>query len=620
MTTIENIKAQLSWGTPETGIRTARGIRSLRKAAATPAFWQAWRNPETKAALQADGITCKPGQDGDWQVLWWADKHEDLPSAGANKATEARTTAVAEAAAKVFKGTGTVDPNYAGIKWSAEQLAVLNWFANEPGNLEVAALAGTGKTFTITHGLALAPEDDIVYLVFNKKNQREAKAKITDPRVDVRTLNSMGFRCVTSVWRGVQPDDGVEQSRVESVCRDIPSDALDAVLKLVGFAKNLFVGVPTAGQLAALCDDKDIFCATQDPDGNDEFPTARLADIALAAMKAALVRDPANRISFNDQVWLAVAQNWVRPMFDLVVVDETQDMNAPQLAMVQRLVRKGGRVCVVGDENQAIYGFRGAVQDGMGIMARALSAKILPLTVTHRCGKAIVAHAQQTVPDYKAHDDAPEGEVVRCDEAQMLEQAKVGDAILSRINAPLMGACLRLLKKGVPARIEGRDIGRQLLGTVRKLKAKSVPDFLKKLARWEEKQAARLKNTKNPEAKLATLADTRETLEAVAEGCANVAEVEARLLSLFQDSDSDEAKPAVVLSSVHKAKGLEWDRTFVLGWTFAKRKPKDDAEAREERNVYYVAVTRAKRTLALVSEGGQPEVKENADGSKEVAA
>jgi superfamily I DNA/RNA helicase len=258
-----------------------------------------------------------------------------------------------------------------------------------------------------------------------------------------------------------------------------------------------------------------------------------------------------------------------------VVVDETQDMNAPQLEMIQRLVRKGGRVVVVGDEFQAIYGFRGAVQDGMRIMRQALAARTLPMTVTRRCGKAIVALAQLTVADYKAADDAPEGEVVACDQVQLLDKVKVGDAILSRINAPLMSVCLQLLKRGTPARIEGKDIGKQLLGIVKKLNAKSVPDFFKRLSRWEDKQLSRLKNAKNNEAKCAAVRDTRETLEAVAEGCASVAEIADRILSLFQDSDKPEGqKPAVVLSSVHKAKGLEWDRTFMLGWTFNKRKPK----------------------------------------------
>lgn len=624
ITTIETL---VSWSAPRHGIRTARGVRSLRTAPATPAFWSAWRSDKT--GLQAQGISCSKDDNGNWSVLHWM-KPDDAtalrPAASlpleAQALTERQleTEAAPEVAAAAFKAKGAVDAKYAGINWSDEQLAVLNHFASQPGNLVVGARAGTGKTFTITHGLSLAPENDIVYLVFNKKNQREAKAKISDPRVSVRTLNSMGFSCVSNVWRGVKPDDMVEVDRVESVFKDCPSELLTPVLQLVSFAKNKFCGLPSESELAALADERDIFCALQDDAGNDEFPVSELARIARKTMEAAMVKDPAHRISFNDQVWLPVAMGWVRASFDLVVVDETQDMNAPQLEMVRRLVRKGGRVVVVGDEFQAIYGFRGAVQDGMRIMERTLQARLLPLTVTRRCGKAIVRLAQTKVADYRAADDAPEGEVLACDQVQLLEQAKVGDAILSRANAPLMSACLQLLKRGVPARIEGRDVGRALLAVVKKLNAKSVPDFFKRLARWEDKQLVRLKGAKNSEVKIAAIRDTRETLEAVAEGCANVSEISNRIKSLFQESDDEGVKPAVVLSSVHKAKGLEWDRVFMLGWTFGKRKPKNAAEAQEEQNIYYVAVTRAKHTLTIVSEGGSPAVKENKDGTKEVSA
>lgn len=635
-----SIESLVSWSAPKHGIRTARGVRSLRTAQPTPAFWAAWR--ANKAGLQAQGISCSKDDDGNWSVLHWM-KPDDAttlkptatpaPSRGetVDHAIDcdyaARESAAAnlyepahmvtEAAAVVFKANGTVDPKHAGVNWSGEQLAILNHFSSQPGNLVVEARAGTGKTFTVTHGISLAPENDIVYLVFNKKNEREAKAKISDPRATVRTLNAMGFRCVTNVWRGVKPDDLVEIDRVESVFRDCPSELLTPVLQLVGFAKNKFCGLPTEGDLASLADERDIFCALQDDAGNDEFPVTELARIARKTMQAAMVKDPAGRISYNDQVWLAVAMGWVRPSFDLVVVDETQDVNAPQLEMVKRLVRKGGRVVVVGDEFQAIYGFRGAVQDGMKIMQRALNAKTLPMTVTRRCGKAIVRLAQTKVADYKAADDAPEGEVLACDQVQLLDQAKVGDAILSRINAPLMSVCLQLLKRGTPARIEGRDIGQQLIGIVKKLNAKSVPDFFKRLARWEDKQLGRLKNAKNSEAKVAAVRDTRETLEAVAEGCANVGEITARIKGLFQNSDDEGVKPAVVLSSVHKAKGLEFDRVFSLTWTFNKRKPKSPAEAQEEQNIYYVAVTRAKSTLFMVSEGGEPNtVKAQPDGTK----
>jgi superfamily I DNA/RNA helicase len=204
--------------------------------------------------------------------------------------------------------------------------------------------------------------------------------------------------------------------------------------------------------------------------------------------------------------------------------------------------------------------------------------------------------AQQDVPDYRAADGNAEGVVANCSEGQMLAQVEAGDAILSRVNAPLMPLCLALLRKGVPAMIEGRDVGKQLAGIVSKFRARSVPHLFQKLAAWRGRMQARFSKLSPAEAeqKLALVEDQADTIKAIAEGAASVQEVLERLESMFKDSERE--GPMVVLSSVHKAKGLEWDRVFMLRDTF-KRRP-----GVEEENIHYVAVTRAKRELYLASD------------------
>jgi ATP-dependent exoDNAse (exonuclease V) beta subunit len=173
----------------------------------------------------------------------------------------------------------------------------------------------------------------------------------------------------------------------------------------------------------------------------------------------------------------------------------------------------------------------------------------------------------------------------------MLNQVRVGDAILSRANAPLMPLCLSLLRQHIPARIEGRDVGKQLLGIVTRFKAKSIPDFCRKVENWGVKMK---KRAGNKEDRCAVINDQVATLLAVAEGLNSVSEIERRIRSLFQDSNEKGARPAVILSSVHKAKGLEWERVYMLEETF---KP---GKSVEEDNIYYVAITRAKSQLAFV--------------------
>lgn len=472
--------------------------------------------------------------------------------------------------------------------WSVEQNEIFNWFATGAGALVIQARAGTGKTTTIKAAFEKAPESRMLYAVFNKKNQVEAAAKIADPRVDIKTLHSLGFSFILSMWPGVKPDGAVEFDRVRGG-QDYPSDAVVAAVKLVGFAKNLLVN-PTIEHLVAIANDRGIDCGEDLEEAG--YTVGKIASMAMAAMERAKVRDSRGRISFDDMVWLPVAMGWARPRYDLVVVDEAQDMNLPQLLMARAAVRSGGRICIVGDDRQAIYGFRGAASDGMGMMRRELNAAVLPLTTTYRCPKAVVALAAELVPDYHAAPSAPEGSVTFTDLGNLLSVVVPGDAILSRTNAPLMPICLQLLRAGTPARIEGRDVGQMLAALVKKLNARSVPDFLRRVSRWQDRQIKRLKAAEADENRLAAVEDQAAVLVAVAEGASSISEVLSRLNSLFVDS-TDNQRPAVVLSSVHKAKGLEWEHVYLL--------PTFKRTGDEENNIKYVAITRSKSVLTFVA-------------------
>lgn len=477
------------------------------------------------------------------------------------------------------------------VNWSDEQKAIFAWFESGRGNLIVQARAGTGKTTTIKQAFTFAPEQgQLLYAVFNKKNQKEATEKITDARVTVRTLHSLGFYFIKNVWPSAQPDDAVESARLANICADVSDEVATSILRLVGFCKNLFTGVPSLNEALEVMDARNISV----PDENAQaWPDARVAQTAIDVMKISLTQDELGRISFNDMVWLPVAAGWVKPTFELVVVDEAQDMNMPQLMMAERACTEAGRICVVGDDRQAIYSFRGAASDGMHLMKQRLNAAQLGLTITYRCPKTVVALAQEIVPDYSAAPSAPEGDVVYATLEKTAESLTVGDAVLSRMNAPLMGIALSLLRRGIPARIEGRDIGKQLVGMVKKMRAKSVPDFFKKVNAWGDKQIARITagGGKHAQSKAELINDQVATLTTVAQDCKSIDEIIARITNLFEDSDTAR-RPAVVCSSVHKAKGLEWNRVVLVAETFKNRN-----KSQEEANIYYVAVTRAKRTL-----------------------
>ena len=112
------------------------------------------------------------------------------------------------------------------MNWSDEQQAIFGFFAEGTGHLVVEAFAGTGKTTTIKEAFTHAPENRMLYAVFNKRNQKEAEAKITDRRVEVKTLHSLGYALIKRVWPNAKPDNDIETERQDTsdemiaVCTD----------------------------------------------------------------------------------------------------------------------------------------------------------------------------------------------------------------------------------------------------------------------------------------------------------------------------------------------------------------------------------------------------------------
>ena len=148
---------------------------------------------------------------------------------------------------------------------------------------------------------------------------------------------------------------------------------------------------------------------------------------------------------------------------------------------------------------------------------------------------------------------------------------------------------MTFLSEGRRANIQGRDVGASLAAFVKKSRAVSVEALRTHVEGWAKKECDRLakkhRDTQSVE-------DRAACLIALSDGAQTVADVLARIEELFADKSSD---AVIMLSSTHKAKGLERDRVWLLEGTY-RRYPET-----EEDNLYYVACTRARRTLMLVS-------------------
>jgi superfamily I DNA/RNA helicase len=497
------------------------------------------------------------------------------------------------------------------MAWSEQQEAIFAWFGGQrtAQNLVVRARAGTGKTTTIIEAMKhidWTPGSREIGLVcaFNKSIAVELKEKLARvPRVYAKTLHALGYGCIRSAWGNeFEADEKVDRERVDEAIgkrRPYVFSTIKNVRDLVSFAKGSepFITVDGLEEMAVRRG------LDTDP---GEWDARWMAVVARRVMDMSLIPRGDKKISFDDMIFVPAALHFVHRIYKWVVVDEAQDMNRAQLIIAQASCLKDGHLVVVGDDRQAIYGFRGADSKCIDRLKERLEAEELGLKTTYRCPRSVVERAKVLVPDFDCPEDAADGQVIQGTEKDVLDKAKPGDVILSRTNAPLVPLCLAFIKRDIPARIQGRNIGKMLAERAKRLKADDIETFYVKLEKWGERAKGKaLASNSAVKVKIQQIEDVQETLEAVAENCETMDELYERLEKLFEDIPQDGTTHTVLLSTVHKAKGLEWDRVFMLMETFTR-------SGDEEDNIRYVAITRSKSALMLVGERHVEEVEAEA--------
>lgn len=449
------------------------------------------------------------------------------------------------------------------------------------------AVHNSGKTTTILEAVRRIPHGQRVLLcAFNTRIKDELQ-KRAPAGVEVLTLHGLGYRAVRGAWgRHVRPDDQRERKLLEDVAPWARGECRSAILRLVGLAKNTLADGHE--QVEALAFQAGVAFHVEPDQLSD------VVDAALSVMARSARRGP--EISFDDMVWLPALNRWRTGAFDVVLVDETQDLCAAQIRLVLAAVQPGGRVIAVGDRFQAIYGFRGADERAIPRLIDELSATTLPLSICYRCPRLVVEQARAVVPAIEAAPAALDGEVavVHKDAA---EKAEPGDVILSRTNAPLVPLCLRFLKRGVPAAVAGRDVAKRVRALIDQAAEAAGADgrvepVLEWIAAWAEQQVERLVR-RGLEEKIDEVRDLEATVVALLEDAADLDAARARIERVFSDAANGGVR--VLLSTVHKAKGLEWPTVWVLADTFKR------GRNQEEDNIFYVAITRAQWRLVLVS-------------------
>lgn len=486
---------------------------------------------------------------------------------------------------------------------SPYQAAIFDWITSGKGHAVVEAVAGSGKTTTMVEALRRM-SGRVLFTAFNQSIAQEL-ARRAPSHVTVSTLHSLGLRIVRRAFPGIRVDQDKLTTILErpdffpvvkSPTGDLNRASRNLARKAAGLAKATLVD---ARDTAALLGMMDRYGIDADDDSVDMMKVAGSVARALDECQRAT-----DSVDFDDMIWLPVVLGLPGEKFDWVCVDETQDMNASQLKLVLSCVRRGtGRVIAVGDRHQSIYGFRGADTEAIPRIIKELGATVLPLSITYRCPASHVALAQALVPAIQARPDAPAG-VVRNELYDKAVTAMAsGDMVLCRTNAPLVGLVFELIRNGRKACIRGRDIADGLASLVRKVGGRNAAgmaahEFAARLVEYRTRETAKLSAAKR-DAAIGVLEDKCETILAFLDGAESVADVLARIGRVFDDQAGD----GVVCSSVHRAKGLEADRVWILKPELMPHpSAKRDWEIQSELHVKYVALTRSKNELIFVEE------------------
>lgn len=472
------------------------------------------------------------------------------------------------------------------MNWSKYQEAVFSAVSDDTASLRVEAVAGSGKTTTIVEAIRRAKAPRILALAFNKKIAMELEKRLP-PHVVCKTMNSIGH----SAWMGVVGKKiTLDSDKIYNIAKDVNHGDVDLseVMALARAVRtNGLVPKNIGGAFHSLIPDEldaweDIASYYDIEWSEDHYTIAReilVESISLARRGV---------IDFDDQIYMSALFGAPFKQYDLVIVDEAQDLSLVQHKMLERSIAPGGRLVAVGDSHQAIYGFRGASATSMDRLSQKFHMKHLPLSVSYRCPRSIVNEAKTYVPHIEASDTAPAGRVVQLG-GWGLSDLPGSFTVVCRLNAPLFDLAWKIISQGRGVSMLGRDIGKGLTKLIDKLAPESIPisQFLSKMQSWMEKEIAR-----KPK-KEGIIRDKCDSIKALANGVKTSKELKDLAIKLFLSENNP-----IILSSIHRAKGLEWnDVVFLDPHLIPSKYATQPWEKEQEANLAYVAITRSKSNL-----------------------
>jgi len=475
------------------------------------------------------------------------------------------------------------------VKPTDEQVAILDAMKTTGDNLLIEACPGSGKS-TMLEMIQAQEKGPALYVAFArndasgfgmKKDEfgiptKEPKPTLKSTTV-AKTLNSIGHNVWATNVGKVVVDTKKTFNILSALFNELkPRDRNDAwdqyseIKEAVSMARHLgYIPDGKYPHARRLCD-RDTLEARLE---GKLTPFAwSLVDTALStSIKAAYD----GLIDFDDQIYMSGLFGGTFPRFPLVLVDEDQDLDPVNHAMLDKLCKQS-RVVAVGDRWQSIYYFRGAETGGVDKIKHKFAMAEYPLSINFRCPKAVVEAARWRCPTMKWIKDGGKYETLSNLDAAAIPE---GSAIICRNNAPLFRTAFSLLSAKRSVQVVGSDIGPKILKLLEKIgdTRDSRDDLLLKIDAWRDEK---LKTSNSP----ATTHDTAECLKVFASWGKDVSQAISYAQHIFKQQGK------ITLTTGHKAKGKEWDLVYHLDRHLLSQEDQD-------LNLKYVITTRAAQEL-----------------------
>ena len=477
------------------------------------------------------------------------------------------------------------------------------------GAVLLLAVPGSGKTTVLVTRLGYMlcscgiPADKILTMTYTKAATREMKQRFARlfgedcPDIpEFRTINGVSSKIIDFYAKTHSGGNAFRLMEDEGLLSKLVSDlyrALSGEFATQGVIKELRKNITYVKN--SMLDKEEI----DDLDtGFEKFPELyRRYNLALRKQ---------HWMDYDDQMVYAKTilekhadvLTHFQDMFPYICVDESQDTSKIQHSIIQLLAQKSGNIFMVGDEDQSIYGFRAAYPEALMRFGQTYpNARVLLMEENYRSTPEILRLADDFIR--KNHGRHPKTIHPTRDSGADVRLITAADraaqyAWLAHTAARCDGQ-MAVLYRNNDSALPLIDLLPQILRDT----ARKGLDRIWRELRYRDYVDQQKLDTNKFEI-LCLLAGQEPGLDALLERL-------DRLRSLTADPPVP-PEAAVLLSTVHSSKGLEYDTVYLLdvldGILPAVTEPKSQAEQvryQEERRLFYVAMTRARNHLYLFS-------------------